>query len=164
MVRRSHELPVCGSFKSFKNSIEENSETIDRIRNGFQIGKFNTFATSGIYKLAFKPANGGISSNHMALLRNDQWILCMTPFNSNLTNNVIQFDSLACHLPDSKLFLLCNAFQMFCYMLAATFQEVHSVKLDVEHATPEQIANLKTIRGSKLVGTTMFVCGPDTWE
>jgi hypothetical protein len=48
-------------------------------------------------------------------------------------------------------------------MLAATFQEVHSVECNVEHATPTQLDNLKTIPGSKLVGK-MFVCGPDTWE
>jgi hypothetical protein len=162
-VPRSPKLPVCGSFRSFKDSINlNNTQTIDGVRYGFPIDKFHTFATSGIYKLAFKPGNGGLGSDTMALLRNDQWILCMAKF--NLTNNVIKFDSLAWLLPDNKLFLLRNAFQMFCYMLAATFQEVHSVKCNVELATPEQLANLKTIRGSELVNNTMFVCGPDTWE
>ena len=165
-VPRSSKLPVCGSFKSFNESIKlNNRQTIVGVRYGFPIDKFHTFATSGIYKLAFKPKNGEHGSDTMALLRKDQWILCMTLFHSHSTNNVIQFDSLAWLLPDNKLFLLRNAFQMFCYMLAATFQEVHSVKCNVELATPEQLANLKTIHGSELVNNnTMFVCGPDTWE
>jgi len=115
-----------------------------------------------MYKLGFKPQKGGLSSSHMALLRNDQWICCMT--NLKLVGNVIKFDSLAYHLPESKTCLLCYAFQIFCYMLAATFREVESVEVNVSCATKKQLGNLMTIIGSQLVDNSIFVCGPSTWK
>jgi hypothetical protein len=165
-VLRSSKLPVCGSFKLF----EKNVQIIHGVTSGFVPDQFKIFASSGIYKLGFKPQNGSNSSSHMALIRNDQWICCMTGL--KLTGNVIHFESLAYHLPDNKTVLLCHAFQMFCYMLAATFREVsqsaycmESVDLNVSCATKQQLNILKTIHGSQLDGgNSHFVCGTATWE
>lgn len=160
-VHRSLLHPLCRSFTSFQTLIKlRREEFIHGLQPGFPFDKYKTFATSGIYKLAFRPSKGQ-NVSQMALLRNDQWILCMADL--QFRNDFIHFGSLACHLPANKTFLLCHVFQMFCYMLATTFPEVTLVKFDSTNATKSQLANLKKIPGSQFVNPC-FVCGRETWE